>query len=232
MLTYWLIQFIFNWVFPDWRITGNSLNNSVLKKIGYYTWTNVPKVLSTSSMKYSCPIFLMFAWILDTEISSPILTSQEAFLPIYKLVLFSVFRMKKTLDFVNSSLWLPELNVSRMMKLSLGLSTSIMSTILLLTFTENGKFTRHSSQQIFLYLTTTWPLTAFIVLFRSSQVLRHFKWMPPTVPVQLQGLIMGLNFSSSWSSYSLWWSKQILQTRADLAVSSEACDWTSSLCLG
>lgn len=137
-----------------------------------------------SSIKYSLLIFLMFEWILDTEMSSAILTSQEAFLPICKLCLLSVLRMKNTLDLLNSSFWLPELRVSKMMKFSLGRSTSIMSVILLLILTEKGNFYLQSSQLIFLNLITTWPLTAFIVLFLSSQVRRHFKWMPPMVPEQ------------------------------------------------
>lgn len=154
-------------------------------------------MLSLSSIKYSLPIFLMLAWILDTEMSSPILTSQDAFRPICRFVLFSVLRMKKTFALVNSSFCWPELSVSRIMKLSYGFSTSIISTIRLLTLTENGKFTLQSSQFIFLYLMTTWPLIAFIVLFLSSHVLRHFKCIPPMVPEQLHGDIIGLNDSSS-----------------------------------
>ena len=65
---------------------------------------SVPKVLSLSSMKYSLLIFLIFECTRETEISSPILTSQDAFLPIYKFDLLSVFRIKKTLLLENSSL--------------------------------------------------------------------------------------------------------------------------------
>ena len=165
--------------------------------MGYWTWTSVPKVLSLSSMKYSLLSFLILAWTLETDISSPILTSHEAFLPIYRLDLFSVFNMKNTFDLVNSSFWFPELSVSRIMKLSRGLSTSMMSTIRLFTLTENGKFCLHNSQLIFLYFTTTWPFMALRVLFRSSHVLRHFRWMPPMVPEQWHGEIIGLNCSSS-----------------------------------
>lgn len=145
----------------------------------------------------------MLECILDTEISSPILTSQVAFLPIWRWDLFSVFKMKKTFCFVSSSLWLPELSVSRMMKLSLGLSTSMISTIRLFTFTENGNFYLQSSQLIFLNLTTTWPLTALRVLFLSSHVRRHFRCIPPIVPEQLQGEIIGLKFSSLKSTIAL-----------------------------
>ena len=69
-------------------------------------------------MKYSPPIFLMFECTLDTDMSSPILTSQEAFRPIERSNLFSVFRIKKTLLLVNSSFWFPELSVSKMIKFS------------------------------------------------------------------------------------------------------------------
>ena len=134
----------------------------------------------------------MREWVLDTDISSPILTSQVVFLPIWRVYLFSVFSIKNTFDFVYSSFWMPELNVSKIMKLSFGFSTYIISTILLLTFTEKGNFYLHNSQLIFLYLRTTWPLTAFIVLFLSNHSLRHFKWIPPIVPEQLQGDIIGL----------------------------------------
>ena len=178
-------------------------------------------MLSLSSMKYSLPIFLMLAWTLETEMSSPILTSQDAFLPICKLVLFSVFRMKNTFALVNSSFCYPELKVSRIMKFSLGLSTSIISTIRLFTFTENGKLTLQSSQFIFLYFITTCPFIAFIVLFLSSQVLRHFKCIPPMVPEQLQGDIIGLKSWSSWATSALSLSsRQMRQTIDDLADSA------------
>ena len=139
----------------------------------------------------------------------------------YRFVLFSVLRMKKTFALVNSSFCWPELSVSRIMKLSYGFSTSIISTIRLLTLTENGKFTLQSSQFIFLYLMTTWPLIAFIVLFLSSHVLRHFKCIPPMVPEQLHGDIIGLNNSSS-CSHSAWSvsSRQIRQTMEDLTDSA------------
>jgi hypothetical protein len=100
--------------------------------------------------------------------------------------------MKNTFVLLNSSFYTPELNVSKIMKLSFGLSTYMMSTILLLTLTENGNFYLQSSQSIFLYLRTTCPFTAFIVLFLSSHSLRHFKCIPPIVPEQLQGDIIGL----------------------------------------
>ena len=198
-----ILQFIWTCVLPDYKIRGCLSNIAWVKKSGYYTWTRVPKVELLSSIKYSFAIFLMLEWILDTEISSAILTSQEAFLPICRLCLLSVLRMKNTFDLLNSSFWFPELRVSRIIKFSLGRSTSIISVIRLLILTENGNFYLQSSQLIFLNLMTTCPLTAFIVLFLSSQVRRHFKWMPPIVPEQLQGDIMGLNFSSVWSMISL-----------------------------
>lgn len=154
---------------------------------------SVPKVLSLSSMKYSLLIFLIFECTRETEISSPILTSQDAFLPIYKFDLLSVFRIKKTLLLENSSLWFPELKVSRMIKLSLGFSTSIISKIWLLRLIENGNFYLQSSQFTFLYLIITCPFTAFIVLFLSNHSLKHLRWIPPIVPLQWHGLIMGLN---------------------------------------
>lgn len=194
---------IVSWVLPDYRTIGYYWNKSALKNTGYWTYISVPNVLSLSSIKYSCPIFLMFEWILDTEISSPILTSHEAFLPICKFYLVSVFKMKKTLLFENSSFWLPELNVSNIMKLSLGLSTSIISTILLFKFIENGNFCLHSSQFTFLNFIMTCPFTAFMVLLRSSHSRRHLRWMPPMVPLQWQGLIIGLKLTFSISEMPL-----------------------------
>lgn len=146
-------------------------------------------------MKYSLFIFLMLEWTLDTDMSSPILTSHEAFRPIYKFDLFSVFKMKNTLLFENSSLWFPELKVSSMMKLSLGFSTSMISKIWLFKLILNGNFYLHNSQFTFLYLMITWPFTAFMVLFRSSHSLRHLRCIPPIVPLHWQGLIIGLKCS-------------------------------------
>ena len=163
--------------------------------MGYCTWISVPNVLSLSSMKYSLLIFLIFEWTRETEMSSPILTSQDAFLPICKFTLFSVFKMKNTLLFENSSFWLPELKVSRIIKLSLGFSTSMISSIWLFKLIENGNFYLHSSQLTFLYFMITCPFTAFIVLFRSSHSLKHLRWIPPIVPLQWHGLIMGLKLS-------------------------------------
>jgi len=192
----WTRQFTEIWVLPDWRTRGCFENNSGVIHIGYWTWIRVPKVLELSSMKYSFPILRMREWVRETDMSSPILTSQEVFLPIWSVDLLSVLRMKKTFDLVNSSLWLFELRVSRMMKLSWGFSTSMISTILLLMFTEKGNFYLHNSQLIFLYFRTTWPFTALRDLLRSSHSRRHFKWMPPIVPEQLQGDIIGLKSSA------------------------------------
>ena len=45
----------------------------------------------------------MFECTRDTEISSPTMTSHVAFLPIEKIYLFSVFKMKNIFDLVDSS---------------------------------------------------------------------------------------------------------------------------------
>ena len=130
--------------------------------------------------------------------------------------LFSVLRIKNTLDLVNSSFQTPEDKVSKIIKLSFGLSILIISTILLLIVIEKGYFCLQSSQFIFLYFMTTWPLTAFIILLRSIHSRRHFKWMPPMVPEHPQGEIIGLKFVSAQSTIPLSQSRQIRQTIAEV----------------
>lgn len=73
--TLFSITFIVSWDLPDCRTSGCFRNKVDDRKIGYCTWTRVPNVLSLSSIKYSVPIFLIFECTLETEMSSPILTS-------------------------------------------------------------------------------------------------------------------------------------------------------------
>ena len=94
------------WVLPDYNKNGPAFS-SIMS--GYCSCTNVPNVLSLSTIQYSARLgfsnvnFLIMECSRDTEMSSAILTSQEVLRPSYSSDLFSVFKMKNNFDLVNSS---------------------------------------------------------------------------------------------------------------------------------